>query len=85
MNEEIREKISEEVGKAIKASLPGFMDRLQTTILTVVEERINELKESLTQRRIRLKKRKLAPTTSSWRTSLRLRMERRIQLLVKDG
>ncbi|XP_022007213.1 uncharacterized protein LOC110906378 [Helianthus annuus] len=61
MTEEIQEKISEEVGKALEASLPGFMERLQNTILSIVEERINELKEDLIHERGKVKEKKGCP------------------------
>ncbi|KAJ0430866.1 putative transcription factor interactor and regulator CCHC(Zn) family [Helianthus annuus] len=51
LTKEMQEKISKAVGKALEASLPQLIDRLQTTISSVVEEKINELKESLMQER----------------------------------
>ncbi|XP_022039863.1 uncharacterized protein LOC110942384 [Helianthus annuus] len=36
--------ISEEVGKALEASLPQFIDRLQTTLLAVIDDKMNEKK-----------------------------------------
>ncbi|KAJ0437643.1 hypothetical protein HanHA300_Chr16g0604521 [Helianthus annuus] len=49
LTEEMEAKISEEVGKAIEASLPQFAERLQIAILLVVEDMITELKDSLSQ------------------------------------
>ncbi|XP_022030227.1 uncharacterized protein LOC110931128 [Helianthus annuus] len=49
LTKEMEAKISEEVGKAIEASLPQFVERLQPTILLAVEDMITELKDSLSQ------------------------------------
>ncbi|XP_035841370.1 uncharacterized protein LOC118488234 [Helianthus annuus] len=51
ITEQIKDKISKEVGKAFETNLPGFMERLQTVILTTIEERVNELKEDLINER----------------------------------
>ena len=65
INEELRVKISEEVGKALEATLPGFLEGIQASILTAVDEKFNELdakfnemKESLAQERDRGKEKK---------------------------
>ncbi|KAJ0492255.1 putative transcription factor interactor and regulator CCHC(Zn) family [Helianthus annuus] len=49
LTKEMEAKISEEVGKAVEASLPPFVERLQTIISLVVEDMITELKDSLSQ------------------------------------
>ncbi|XP_022042415.1 uncharacterized protein LOC110945088 [Helianthus annuus] len=42
----MREVIDEEAGKAIENSLSGFIDKIQNTILSVVEERIKKLEDN---------------------------------------
>ncbi|XP_021995195.1 uncharacterized protein LOC110892332 [Helianthus annuus] len=42
---EMKATISEEVGKELEASLPQFVDRLQTTLLSVIDDKMNEMKE----------------------------------------
>ncbi|XP_022032716.1 uncharacterized protein LOC110933818 [Helianthus annuus] len=51
LTEEMKDMISKEVGKALEASLLQFLDRLQTMILSVVDDKMSEMKESLTQER----------------------------------
>ncbi|XP_035845772.1 uncharacterized protein LOC118492098 [Helianthus annuus] len=45
----LRGVIAEEVGKAIENSLSGFIDKIQNTVLNVVEERIQRLEENANQ------------------------------------
>ena len=49
--EEIREIVSEEVGRAIQASIPEFLGQLQDTLLRVVEEKIQEMGRNKTVRK----------------------------------
>ncbi|XP_022014412.1 uncharacterized protein LOC110913902 [Helianthus annuus] len=42
----MKEVIAEEVGKAIENSLSGFIDKIQNTVLSVVDERIKKLEDS---------------------------------------
>ncbi|XP_021991628.1 uncharacterized protein LOC110888410 [Helianthus annuus] len=46
ITEEMKATISEEVGKALEASLPQFIDRLQTTLLAVIDDKMNEKKDA---------------------------------------
>ncbi|XP_022030905.1 uncharacterized protein LOC110931840 [Helianthus annuus] len=46
LTEEMKATISEEVGKALEASLPQFLDRLQTTLLAVIDDKMNEKKDA---------------------------------------
>ena len=46
VTEQIREVIAEEVGKAIENSLSGFIDKIQDTVLSVVDERIKNFEDS---------------------------------------
>ncbi|XP_022030933.1 uncharacterized protein LOC110931868 [Helianthus annuus] len=43
---QMREVIAEEVGKAIENSLSCFIDKIQNTVLSVVDERIKKLEDS---------------------------------------
>ncbi|MFS7902575.1 putative retrotransposon gag domain-containing protein [Helianthus anomalus] len=45
--EQMKEIIVEEVGKAIESSLSGFIDKLQSTVLSLVEERVKRLEDSV--------------------------------------
>ncbi|KAJ0896965.1 putative transcription factor interactor and regulator CCHC(Zn) family [Helianthus annuus] len=51
LTEQMKAKISEEVGKALENSLSKFIDRLQTTIVPVVDDMMTELKDSILQQR----------------------------------
>ncbi|KAJ0465090.1 putative transcription factor interactor and regulator CCHC(Zn) family [Helianthus annuus] len=46
VTEQMREVIVEEVGKAIENSLSGFIDKIQNTVLSIVEERIKKLEDN---------------------------------------
>ncbi|XP_022002854.1 uncharacterized protein LOC110900251 [Helianthus annuus] len=46
VTEQMREMIAEEVGKAIENSLSSFFDKIQNTVLSVVDERIKKLEDS---------------------------------------
>ena len=59
--EEIREIISEEIGKAMQAGIPSFLDQLQTTLLAVVEEKCEEIRENVLQEMSRTPVRKACP------------------------
>ncbi|KAK1406134.1 hypothetical protein QVD17_41421 [Tagetes erecta] len=48
-SEELSAKISAEIGKALEASLPKFLEGLQTNLLEVVDEKVNELKGEINQ------------------------------------
>ncbi|KAJ0455956.1 putative nucleotidyltransferase, Ribonuclease H [Helianthus annuus] len=56
--DELKEKIAEEVGRAIEVSLPRFVERMQNTLLSTMEERIGELREDLTSDRGKAKEKK---------------------------
>ncbi|XP_022003659.1 uncharacterized protein LOC110901118 [Helianthus annuus] len=56
--DELKEKIAEEVGKAIEVSLPRFIERMQNTLLSTMEEKIGELREDLTNDRGEAKEKK---------------------------
>ncbi|XP_021979948.1 uncharacterized protein LOC110876076 [Helianthus annuus] len=56
--DELKEKIAEEVGRAIEVSLPRFMERVQNTLLLTMEEKIGELREDLTNDRGKAKEKK---------------------------
>ncbi|XP_022024648.1 uncharacterized protein LOC110924984 [Helianthus annuus] len=43
--EQMKEIIAEEVGKAIEGSLSGFIDKIQGTVLSLVEERVKRLED----------------------------------------
>ncbi|XP_022032567.1 uncharacterized protein LOC110933665 [Helianthus annuus] len=43
----MKEVIAEEVGKAIENSLSGFIDRIQNTVLLLVEERVKRLEDNV--------------------------------------
>ncbi|XP_021971918.1 uncharacterized protein LOC110867087 [Helianthus annuus] len=45
--EQMKEIIAEEVGKAIEGSLSGFIDKIQSTVLSLVEERVKRLEDSV--------------------------------------
>ncbi|KAJ0626438.1 putative transcription factor interactor and regulator CCHC(Zn) family [Helianthus annuus] len=45
--EQMKEIIAEEVGKAIEGSLSGFIDKIQNTVLSLVEERVKRLEDSV--------------------------------------
>ena len=45
--EEIKDIISEEIGRAMQIGIPGFLSQLQSTLLAVVDEKCNEIKESV--------------------------------------
>ncbi|MFS7909790.1 putative transcription factor interactor and regulator CCHC(Zn) family [Helianthus anomalus] len=45
--EQMKEIIAEEVGKAIESSLSGFIDKIQSTVLSVVEEQVKRLEDSV--------------------------------------
>ncbi|KAJ0588368.1 putative retrotransposon gag domain-containing protein [Helianthus annuus] len=49
VTKQMREVIAEEVRKAIENSLSGFIDKIQSTVLTVVEERIKRLEDNANQ------------------------------------
>ncbi|XP_035830882.1 uncharacterized protein LOC110895883 [Helianthus annuus] len=43
----MKEIIAEEVGKAIEGSLSGFIDKIQNTVLSLVEERVKRLEDNV--------------------------------------
>ncbi|MFS7909776.1 putative transcription factor interactor and regulator CCHC(Zn) family [Helianthus anomalus] len=43
----MKEIIAEEVGKAIESSLSGFIDKIQSTVLSLVEEQVKRLEDSV--------------------------------------
>ncbi|XP_022040156.1 uncharacterized protein LOC110942693 [Helianthus annuus] len=43
----MKEIIAEEVGKAIEGSLSGFIDKIQNTVSSLVEERVKRLEDSV--------------------------------------
>ncbi|XP_022004410.1 uncharacterized protein LOC110901969 [Helianthus annuus] len=45
LTEEMKATISEEVGKALEASLPQFIDRLQTTLLSIMDDKMNKMSD----------------------------------------
>ncbi|XP_035830771.1 uncharacterized protein LOC110866623 [Helianthus annuus] len=45
--EQMKEIIAEEVGKAIEGSLSGFIDKIQNMVLSLVEERVKRLEDSV--------------------------------------
>ncbi|XP_021996123.1 uncharacterized protein LOC110893318 [Helianthus annuus] len=45
--EQMKEISAEEVGKAIEGSLSGFIDKIQNTVLSLVEERVKRLEDSV--------------------------------------
>ncbi|XP_022006798.1 uncharacterized protein LOC110905215 [Helianthus annuus] len=45
--EQMKEIIAEEVGKAIEGSLSGFIDKIQNTVLSLVEKRVKGLEDSV--------------------------------------
>ncbi|XP_021995664.1 uncharacterized protein LOC110892829 [Helianthus annuus] len=45
--EQMKEMIAEEVGKAIENSLSGFIDKIQNTVLSLVEERVKRLEDGV--------------------------------------
>ncbi|XP_022032401.1 zinc finger MYM-type protein 1-like [Helianthus annuus] len=49
LTEQMKAKISEAVGKALENSLSHYIDRLQTTIVPVVDDMMAELKDSILQ------------------------------------
>ena len=49
LTEQMKAKISEAVGKALENSLSQYIDRLQTTIVPVVDDMMAELKDSILQ------------------------------------
>ncbi|KAJ0924631.1 hypothetical protein HanRHA438_Chr04g0150681 [Helianthus annuus] len=51
LTEQMKAKISEEVGKALENSLSQFIDRLQITIVPVVDDMMTELKDGILQKR----------------------------------
>ena len=51
MTDELKAKISEEVGKALENSLSQFINGLQTTIVPVVNDMMTELRDSILQER----------------------------------
>ncbi|XP_021986090.1 uncharacterized protein LOC110882359 [Helianthus annuus] len=46
VTEQMREVIAEEVGKAIENSFSSFIDKIQNTVLSMVDERIKKLKDN---------------------------------------
>ncbi|XP_021980413.1 uncharacterized protein LOC110876551 [Helianthus annuus] len=46
-SEQMKEMITEEVEKAIDGSLSGFIDKIQSTLLSLVEERVKRLEDSV--------------------------------------
>ncbi|KAK1441183.1 hypothetical protein QVD17_07023 [Tagetes erecta] len=48
-SEELSAKISAEIGKALEASLPKFLEGLQTNLLEVVDKKVSELKGEINQ------------------------------------
>ncbi|XP_022032808.1 uncharacterized protein LOC110933917 [Helianthus annuus] len=58
VTEQMREVIAEEVGKAIENSLSGFIDKIQTTVLSVVDERIKKLEDNASSAKEKLVERK---------------------------
>ncbi|KAJ0477770.1 hypothetical protein HanHA300_Chr13g0492391 [Helianthus annuus] len=42
LTKEMKATISEEVRKALEASLPQFIDRLQTTLLSVIDDKMKK-------------------------------------------
>ncbi|XP_022004516.1 uncharacterized protein LOC110902085 [Helianthus annuus] len=58
VTEQMREVIAEEVGKAIENSLSGFIDKIQTTVLSVVDERIKKLEDNASSNKEKLVERK---------------------------
>ena len=59
--EEIKDIISEEIGRAMQAGIPGFLDQLQTTLLAIVDEKCEEIKENVLQEINRNQVRKACP------------------------
>ncbi|XP_021971441.1 uncharacterized protein LOC110866605 [Helianthus annuus] len=47
VTEQMKEVIAEEVGKAIENSLSGFIDKIQNTVLSLVEERVKRLEDNV--------------------------------------
>ncbi|XP_035832960.1 uncharacterized protein LOC110924081 [Helianthus annuus] len=47
VTEQMKEVIAEEVGKAIEGSLSGFIDKIQNTVLSLVEERVKRLEDNV--------------------------------------
>ncbi|XP_021986817.1 uncharacterized protein LOC110883339 [Helianthus annuus] len=47
VTEQMKEVIAEEVGKAIESSLSGFIDKIQNTVLSLVEERVKRLEDNV--------------------------------------
>ncbi|XP_022030556.1 uncharacterized protein LOC110931471 [Helianthus annuus] len=45
--EQMKEIIAEEVGKAMEGSLSGFIDKIQSTVLSLVEERVKRLEDTV--------------------------------------
>ncbi|XP_035838818.1 uncharacterized protein LOC118486457 [Helianthus annuus] len=58
VTEQIREVIAEEVGKAIENSLSGFIDKIQNTVSSVVDERIKKLEDNANLAKEKLGERK---------------------------
>ncbi|XP_021980024.1 uncharacterized protein LOC110876156 [Helianthus annuus] len=58
VTEQMREVIAEEVGKAIENSLSGFIDKIQNTVLSVVDERIKKLEDNANLAKEKLGERK---------------------------
>ncbi|KAK1424323.1 hypothetical protein QVD17_19650 [Tagetes erecta] len=60
-SEELSAKISAEIGNALEASLPKFLEVLQTNLLEVVDEKVNELKGEINQEKDKDKGKKSCP------------------------
>ncbi|XP_022032519.1 uncharacterized protein LOC110933613 [Helianthus annuus] len=58
VTEQMKEVIAEEVGKTIENSLSGFIDKIQNTVLSLVEERIKKLEDSTNTTKEKLGERK---------------------------
>jgi hypothetical protein len=57
--EALWEQVSNEVGRAIENIIPTFVDNIQSTILDIMNEKFEELKEILLQDRGKVKEKKL--------------------------
>jgi hypothetical protein len=68
--EALREQVSNEVGRAIENSMPTFVDNIQSTILDIMNEKFEELKESLLQEKGKAQERSRVHMTNSWLANL---------------
>ncbi|KAJ0610890.1 putative retrotransposon gag domain-containing protein [Helianthus annuus] len=46
-SEQMKEIITEKVGKAVEGSLSGFIDKIQNTVFSLLEERVKRLEDSV--------------------------------------